>query len=250
MKVKEIYDYIDSFAPFKEQCEWDNSGLLLGNMKSEFVKIGFSLDITEEGVDDAVSAGCDLIVTHHPVIFRPVNAIGYDSLISKLIRNNISVISAHTNLDKSPVGVNYVLAEKCGLINARRFPVETDASMCFIGEIKETSASEYAHLISERLGTHVEFTCPGKSVRSVAVCGGAGGEFLYETAPFADAFVTGEVKHHEFIDSNSRNLSIIKAGHYATEYPVIPYLCDKIHKETGADCLLLKQKNPCEYIGE
>ncbi len=250
MKVKYIYDFIDSFAPFRDQCEWDNSGLLLGDMNCDFSKIGFSLDITGETVDNAIAEGCDLIVTHHPVIFRPVNSIGYDSLVSKLIKNNISVISAHTNLDKSPLGVNFVLAEKCSLVNARRFPGESDASMCFIGEIKETNASDYARFISDTLSTHVEFTCPDRIISSVAVCGGAGGEFLYEIAPFADAFVTGEVKHHEFIDGDLRNLTFINAGHFATEYPVIPYLCEKTFKETGAQCLVLKQKNPCEYIGD
>ena len=91
MKVKYIYDFIDSFAPFRDQCEWDNSGLLLGDMNCDFSKIGFSLDITGETVDNAIAEGCDLIVTHHPVIFRPVNSIGYDSLVSKLIKNNMAL---------------------------------------------------------------------------------------------------------------------------------------------------------------
>lgn len=250
MTIKEIYDYIDSFAPFDSQCEWDNSGILLGSAESKLKKIGFSLDITGETVKNAVLNECNLIITHHPVIFHPVTSIGFEGLLYDLIKNNIAVISAHTNLDKSEYGVNYILADKLGLHNARQFESETDASMCFIGEVNNINASEFAEIISKALNSKIEFTCPDKIINRVAVCGGAGGEFMYETSAYIDAFVTGEVKHHEFIDSSLKNISIYRAGHFETEYPVIPYLCNKIKNETGADCILLEQSNPCCFYGD
>ena len=250
MKNKEILDFIDSFAPFDTQCEWDNSGLLLGNPGDEVYKAGFALDITDESVDDAVLNGCSLIVTHHPVIFHPLSVIGYDSPISKLIKNGISVISAHTNLDNSPLGVNFALSKKLELKNAVKFESDTDASMCFIGETEETESGSFAKFISKALETGVRYTCPGKNIKKVAVCGGAGGEFIGEISKYADAFVTGEIKHHSFSESIHRGFPVFMAGHYETEYPVIPCLCEKTESETGIDCVLLKQSNPCRFAGE
>ena len=250
MKNKDILDFIDSFAPFDTQCEWDNSGLLLGSPGIDVAKVGFTLDITDETVNDAVSSGCNLIITHHPVIFRPISSIGYDSLVTELIKNRISVISAHTNLDYSPLGVNFALSEKLGLNNAHKFETEREASMCFIGETEETDTESFAELVSSALNTRVRFTCPGNRIRKVAVCGGAGGDFIEEIRPFCDAFVTGEIKHHTFLDSLHCGFPVFMAGHFETEYPVIPYLFEKIRSETGIDCVLLRQSNPCRFAGE
>ncbi len=249
MKVKEIYDFIDSFAPFSTQCEWDNSGLLIGNPDNEIIKIGLSLDADISVIKEAAEKGCNLIITHHPVIFRPLKSISDEDPVTALIRNNINIICAHTNLDKSTEGVNFVLANTLGLKNIRRFETDTEANMCLIGDIEETNATEFSRIVSEKLCATVEFTDAGKTIRTVAGCGGAGGEFIYELQNKVDAFVSGEFSYHEFLDSKRLGISAIRAGHFETENPVISYLHDKIKNYFNIECVLLNHKNPANYIG-
>ena len=112
--VKDIYNYIDSIAPFNSQEEWDNSGLLVGDENIEVSKVLFALDVTTDIIDQAVDGGADLIITHHPIIFKPVTDVLSDSLIYRLIKNNISIICAHTNYDKAVDGVNDILCKTVG----------------------------------------------------------------------------------------------------------------------------------------
>ncbi len=248
MKIKDIYNFIDSFAPFSSQCEWDNSGLLYGNPETEIKKIGFALDATNEVIDEAAKEGCNLIVVHHPVIFHSIAKIEFNSPVEKLIKFNIAVICAHTCLDKSDEGVNFVLSKKLGLKNIRRFNTEGEAQMCFIGETDRINSEEFAEHVSKTLGTKVKFNAVNKPIKSVAVCGGSAGEFMYDlTKAGIDAFVTGEVKHHEFIDSDRLGITTIEAGHFETEYPVIPELYNKIKEKTNTDCILLNQKTPAIF---
>ena len=121
MKAVDVLSFIDTFAPFSTQAAWDNSGLLLGAADREVTKALVCLDLTKGAAEYAVSHGCDLIVSHHPVIFRAIKSVGADSILWPLIKNDICVISAHTNLDKAPGGVNDTLCEllsldftKCG----------------------------------------------------------------------------------------------------------------------------------------
>ena len=249
MKVKEIYEYIDSFAPFDNQCDWDNSGLIVGDYNDDVTKIGFSLDADNSVIKEAAENGCDLIITHHPVIFKPLKRINQNDPVTALVKKNIDIICAHTNLDKSDEGVNCILAETLGLKNIRRFESYTEADMCFIGDIEETEAKNFAATVSEKLNATLEFTNAVKYIKTVAVCGGAGGEFIYELAGKADAFVSGEIKYHEFLDSERLGISAIKAGHYETENPVVPYLLERIKNKFDIECILLNHNNPTDFIG-
>ena len=112
--VEGIYNYIDSIAPFNTQEEWDNSGLLVGDKNAEVSKILFALDVTSDIINQAIDCGAELIITHHPIIFKPVSDVLSDSLIYKLIKNNISIICAHTNYDKAIDGVNDILCNTVG----------------------------------------------------------------------------------------------------------------------------------------
>ena len=113
--VQEIYNAIDGFAPFKRAEHWDNVGLLVGDSAAEVTGILLSLDMTADTLDEALAHGCNLIVTHHPVIFEPLKALTADSLIYRAARQGVSVICAHTNLDVADYGVNFALADKLGL---------------------------------------------------------------------------------------------------------------------------------------
>lgn len=118
-KVKDLYNYIDEIAPFKMSEKWDNSGLIIGNFNKEVSNCVFALDITNKVIDKAIKLKSNLIITHHPVIFNPIKQIPYDSIVYRLIENNISVISAHTNLDKAEFGISQILAEKLKLNNIK-----------------------------------------------------------------------------------------------------------------------------------
>lgn len=247
IKAKDIYKYIDSIAPFDTQCEWDNSGLLIGSKDADIKKIGFSLDASNEIIAAADKEHCDLLVTHHPIIFNPLKKIDINSPVYNLIKSDLNIICAHTNYDKSDYGVNYILAKKLGLTDIRRLKSESDAAMCFIGEIGGINPKDFAEFVNRKLGANSMFYNANKAINTVAVCGGAGGEFIYEAAEAADAFVTGEVHYHQFLDAAGLSLSVYAAGHFETENPAVFSLYDKIKNEFDTECVFLKRSKPYNF---
>ena len=142
-KISDVYNIINRIAPFSLQENWDNSGLILGDMNKSIEKVVIALDITKEIITEAVNIKAELIVTHHPIIFNAVKRIEYDSLIAQLIKNDIAVISAHTNLDIANGGVNDIL---CNLLELNDFdqPLEI------------TKREPYYHLSVYTPVTHIE----------------------------------------------------------------------------------------------
>ena len=114
MTVKDIYDFLDSIAPFDTAEEWDNCGLSVGSFDKKAEKIYIALDVTEDVLEDALSFGADLVITHHPLIFNPVSQITSDSLVYKAVASGMSFVASHTCLDKAAGGVNDCLAKKSG----------------------------------------------------------------------------------------------------------------------------------------
>ena len=246
--VKNIYDYIDSIAPFEEQCEWDNSGLLVGNPCREISKIGVVLDITADAVRYAAANGIELIVSHHPVIFRPVKAFLEGDVSYLLAKNGISAICAHTSLDRANGGVNDVLAETLGFRNPVPLAAEGESAMIRKVIIEETEANELAMLVADRLSTGVQLADCGKKIDTVALCGGAGGDFIHAVAGSGcDAYITGEAKHHEYLEAKDLGLTLISAGHFETENPVVAVLAKKIKDNFDCEVEVIPQKSPVEY---
>ena len=197
--------------------EWDNPGLLIGGLEDTVSRVLVALDVTPGAVDTAIALGADLILAHHPVIFAPLKALDSQSLPYRLSAAGIGVISAHTNLDKAVGGVNDVLAELLGLQNVQVLP----NGMCRMGELPEAiPANEFAKQVGTALNTVPRVNDTDKALCNIAVCGGSGGDFIPEIAKVVDAFVTGEVRHHEWLLANELGLTVIEAGHYATENPV------------------------------
>lgn len=247
--VKDIYDVIDGFAPFASQCEWDNSGLLVGSGSAEVKKIGVVLDITAEAVEAAHSLGVDAIVSHHPVIFRPISSIPDGSAAYLLVKYGIAAVCAHTSLDKAVGGVNDTLAAKLGFLNAAPLFECGDESMIRAAEIPVTDARSLAELTAEKLGTAVALADAGKPIKKVALCGGAAGDFISAViSAGCDAYITGEAKHHEFIECKERGLSLLAAGHFATENPVVQTLAAKLSDELGCETVVIEQSAPEKYI--
>lgn len=243
--VKEVFDFINSIAPFEAQCEWDNSGLVVGSFDAEVKKIGVVLDITSDAVKYAAENGIDLIVSHHPVIFRAVKTFLADDIPFMLAKNGISAICAHTSLDIAKGGVNDALAEALGFKNATPLTDFGEESMVRVVETDEITADELAKLVADKLSTCVTVADGGKTIRKIALCGGAGADF-FEKAK-CDAYITGEVKHHEYLQALECGITLIAAGHFETENPVVSALAEKLKNNFSCEVEIIPQNSPVKY---
>ena len=226
MFVKDIFDFLNERAPFDTCEEWDNVGLLVGSGRLPATRVLVALDATDGALEAAKAIGADLIVTHHPVIFNAMKRLDADSFPYRLAAAGISAISAHTNLDKAMGGVNDVLAARLGLTDVE---IAADG-ITRIGILpEEMSADAFAAHVAGALGMPVR-AAGNKPVKKVAVCGGGGGGFIAACFGLADCFVTGEVKHHEWLYA-AGHINVIDGGHYSTEVPVVDTLCRWLTEE-------------------
>lgn len=234
--VKEIDALLSEIAPRELSESWDNDGVMLcGDKNAEVKKLLVMLEVTEDGVNYAANGGFDLIVTHHPFIFKPLSRITDENyrIIKKLMENGISVLSYHTRMDSSESGVNAVAAELLELKNVSGFGGES-GSLGKIGELEEEKTPvEFAEYLKAKFncgGVRASFfKTEGRNVKKVAVIGGAGKSFFFDAyLAGADAYVTSEVAHNTFIDSKSLDMCIYDCGHYFTENPVCKRFADII----------------------
>ena len=232
MKVYQITEILEKIAPLEIAEEWDNVGLIIGDKSKEVKKLLVALDINAEILKQAVDLGVDMIVVHHPLIFKPINRIN-DSILLSLIQNNIAVYASHTNLDNSEPGVNSVLADVLLLKNVSR------EGMLAIGEINETSAFDFIAFVKKQLkveAVRVSNYELNKKIKKVAVLGGSGGDFVQQVANLkCDAFVTGEASYHDAQLAYENDLLLISAGHFETENPVVDMLTQYLTDNTDAE---------------
>lgn len=248
MKVSTVYNYIDAIAPFSTQMSFDNAGLLVGDADAEFENALLALDITPTVVREAVAKNCKLIISHHPVIFNPIRSCLADSVPYLLAQNNLTAICAHTNFDMAAGGVNDCL---CAVLGIDCSALEQKNPEYRIGVLKnEMTARQFAAEAAGKLHTAVRLTCPEKTVRTVAVCGGAGSDYYEEARAYgADLLLTGEVKHHEYLHADALEFALAAAGHYETENIAMPFLAEKL-KTVFPNCrfLVSELKNPVETV--
>ena len=230
VKIKEIYDYIDSFAPFSSAAGFDNSGLIIGSKNKEIEKLIVCLDVTSEIIDEAKRIGAGLIISHHPVIFNPIKRIEENAIPYKAIENGIAILSAHTNIDVCPVGTSALMCRLLGLENVE--PIDEDGFL-LMGELSsEKNEDEFFCLVKSAFETTVKAAPMKKNVKRVAVCAGSGGSFLdLAISKGADALVTGDVKHDKFISAVDRGVLLIDAGHEATEIVYISFLRELLEEQ-------------------
>ena len=242
--VCDIYDIIDGAAPFATALDFDNSGLLVGDGNQEVTRALIALDITPAVVAEAVAMNANLILSHHPVIFHPVKSLGPRDVPYLLAKHGIAAICCHTNLDLSPVcGVNVALASRLGLKNVRVEDVFGEECVLFSGDVEECPPTAFAALVKERLGAGAVQWIPGeRPVRKVFLCSGAGGEYPHLAAcRGADAYLTGEMKHHEALAAAQTSLTCVVAGHYETEKVFGEFLASYLRKRIPGTAFLLSQ---------
>jgi dinuclear metal center YbgI/SA1388 family protein len=244
--VKDIYNFIDSFAPFSTQAEWDNSGLLVGNENNTVNKIIFALDVTLDVIEQAKTVGADLIVTHHPVIFKPVSSVLSDSLIYKIIENNMSIICAHTSYDKAVDGVNDIL---CYTVGADVIEKIDDTFLNVAIYNNTYSTDDIAKHFKEKLNCVVRYNNLNKNINKLAVCSGSGSDYLSLAKEMGcDGLLTGDASHHSFLDADEMGIVLFACGHFETEMIAIKPLLEKINNEFDVECVLAKQSTPIMTI--
>ncbi len=233
--VAEVAAWVDSFAPFDTAEGFDNVGLLVGDGQATAERVLFCLDVTEAAIAEAMRQQATLIVSHHPVLFSGAKRILYndpeDRVLCALIRNRLSLIAAHTNLDAAEGGTGDCLAAAIGLTHA----APTSDRYVRVGELPSPMTAEEAALrVGHGLGRLPILYGAGERVISrVAVGAGAYGEG-WEAAlqAGAQAYVTGEIHHHQALPACASGLTLIEAGHFFTEQPVVAALKQRFLTET------------------
>ena len=246
--VGQVLELVNGLAPFELAEEWDNVGLLAGHPDMPVERVLCALDLRMEVVEEAVSRGCQLIVTHHPILFRgrknlrETDAEG--RMLCALVRANLAMIAAHTNFDNANPGVNDALAAALGLED-----VEALENGMRVGTIKQTDFGSFCCRTASALkGPTRCYGDSGRRIDRVAVLGGAGEDFAAQAlAAGADVYVTGEMAYHKALDAADNGLCVIEAGHAATEYPAISLLCGGLQKAADAVqydiCVLQSEAN-------
>ena len=236
--VTEILGQLNQLAPMERKMDFDNVGFLVGHADHPVTAVMCSLDITEEVISEAKENGCQLIVSHHPVIFHPVKAVTDRNVPGKrllgLIENNIAAICMHTNLDAADRGVNAALADALSLQEPELLTIEgtdSDGIAYCCGRagtlsLPETMRDFLAHVKQALNADGLRYHDAGKTVSRVAVVGGSGGSYLQAAIEAGcDTLVTADIKYDVFLDAAAMGINLIDADHFCTENTVVPVLC-------------------------
>lgn len=224
--VQEILRELKAFAPTELACNWDNVGLLV-DAGRPVSRVLTALDITADVVREAAAQGCELIVSHHPVIFDPLKRIAADDVPALLLQNGISAICMHTNLDAAPGGVNDTLADTLGM--AREGRREFADGCGRIGTVPATTATELARFCAATLHSGVKYVDSPRPVTCLAEVSGAGGSYLQQAIDEgADCLVTGEAAHHIALLAKQKGVGLVVAGHWGTEQAVADVLAARL----------------------
>lgn len=243
LKLKEIYDFLDSVSPFELQEKWDNSGLLVGSFEDEIQKVYISIDLDEEILEELEENS--LIITHHPLIFSPLKRVNFDSyatkLLKTLIQKNIALISMHTNIDTTHLN-KYVAKQILDLdvIDSQGYISYANVNDSF---------SNFANKISKKLGLeYIKYVKCNEEIKKVALVTGAGMSLIGQVE--ADCFITGDIKYHDAMEAKSRGISLIDIRHYESEKhfaPLMMGLVEEYLKKNKLKAIITASKNPFKF---
>ena len=258
LKVRDIIEVIESFAPVSLQEGWDNSGLCIGSADAPVRSVLLGLDCTPELVDEAVACGADMIVTHHPLIFSGLKKISPDNPVGeaviKAIKAGISIYAAHTNADKVIAGVSGAMAARLGLVNVSILDEDGDGTgLGVVGDLPQPiSADEAVQLVKERFSLKMmraSRPLEGKISR-VAMCGGSGSSLIGAAARSgAQLYISGDISYHNFFTNDG--FMIMDIGHYESEIEIVEILFSLIKKNFPTFAVRITQNiysNPIFYF--
>lgn len=260
MKIKDITDVIERFAPLSYQESYDNAGLIVGRPDDEVQRALLAVDVTDEVLDEAEREGCDLVITHHPIIFHALkrfnSADAVQRCVERAIRRGIALYACHTNLDSAPGGMSWRLAAMLGIGELRVLqPSAADTQVGFgvVGELPEPlPTEEFLRRMQQRLGLkvvrHSDLVRP--QVRRIALCTGAGASLMEEARRLgADLYVTADLKYNDFMLPDGAFV-VADIGHFESEYCAIELIFEVLSKNllTFAVRKSGYSRNPVNYF--
>ena len=268
MKAQELFDLIEQYAPLRYQESYDNAGIQVGDAQAEVTGVLLCTDVTDAVLDEAVERGMNVVMSHHPLIFHGLKKIAgrtaVERMVAKAIKHDITIYSAHTNMDNTPAdGVSVHMARKLGLTDVELLDAHTDAGPALpdvpplygsgvVGNIEAVPAGELLERVKRVFAVPtVRFSGDtGAMVTRVALCGGAG-SFLIDKAiaAGADIFLTGDMKYHDF-QGHEHEIVLADIGHYESEQYTKEIFFDIIQKKspTFAVAFAQQERNPINYI--
>lgn len=260
IKVKDIAKAIEDFAPKTLQEHYDNTGLQIGNPEMKVSAVLLCLDVTEEILDEAIKRECNMIVSHHPLLFSGLKHITgstpTERIVIKALRHNIAIYASHTNLDSAVEGVSYEIAHSLNMTNLRVLcpnPEFPHAGLGIVGDITPTPKLEFLRKVKDTLNVvNLKYSSqsPQIVVKRVALCGGAGASMIKDAiAAGADALLTGDLKYHDFTGYGYAIL-LADIGHYESEL-CSRRLLSKIIRDAYPDCVTYfaeTETNPIAYV--
>ncbi len=225
--VQDVCNALEEFAPLAWQEDYDNCGLLVGNRQQPLTGVLLCIDVTTEVLYEARKKGCNMIVSHHPLIFGGLKSItgrtDVERCVEMALKWDIAIYAAHTNFDNAPNGVSWRMAEKLGLKSCRVLSEKAGYEGVGCGVVGELTTAmneqEFFAMLKNVFGTpcirHTE--CLGRKLKKVALCGGSGADFIEEAmAAQADVYVTADLKYHDFFRAENR-LLLVDVGHFESE---------------------------------
>ena len=259
MKVRDIAAAIEEFAPLGLQESYDNAGLIVGRYDDEVHKALLAVDVTEEVIEEAVECGCDMIITHHPIVFHALkrfNSSTYvERCVEETIRRGIVLYAAHTNLDSTPNGMSWRVGQMLGLENMAVMQATNTEGAGFgvVGELKESEKSEdFMRRVMQTFGVKAlrHSDVVRSNVKKVAICTGAGGSLIEDARRSgADIYLTADLKYNDFMRGENA-IILADMGHFESEYCAIQILFDILSKKMPifAACKSVRSSNPVNYM--
>mgnify|MGYP000257262500 CR=1 FL=1 len=229
MECKKVIEILEKQSPKSYACDWDNVGLLVGREDKEIQKIYIALDATDEAIEEAIANGADMLLTHHPMIFKEVKRVTQEDFIGRriirLIQNDMVYYAMHTNYDvlgMADLSADYTKMHDTTVLSVTE---EREGEVQGFGRVgklpREMTLREYAQLVKEslKLNDVKVYGNLDSMVKCAAVCTGSGKSMIKDVIKAgADVYVTGDIDHHTGIDTVAQGLALIDAGHYGTEY--------------------------------
>ncbi len=260
MTIKEITDIIEEFAPLALQESYDNSGLIVGHPTDEVNKALLAVDVTDEVMDEAEREGCDIIITHHPIVFHPLKRFNSANMVERCveraIRKGIALYACHTNLDSAKDGMSWRLASKLGIEHLEVLQPSAEGAQTGFGVVgvlaQPMATTDFLGRVMEATHAnvlrHSDIATP--SVSRVAVCTGSGASLIGNArSAGADIYVTADLKYNDFMTPDSA-LTVVDIGHFESEYCVIEILFDILSKKILTFAVRKSEcsRNPVNYL--